>query len=205
MDQLLNNPIFWLVVIVIILLILIYNNLNSAKNRVMKSMATIDTYLQQRTTMITTLLDNAMNASGIETDMQTKISELRSGISNYQTASVNEKVNFDNNFRSFRATAENYPAFLSIDLFKTASNQMIQEEQQIGAARRQYNNNANSYNTKLTSFPTGLVAKMFGFNEKFELFTLDEETRQRMTSGADLQTGALDAARRRNEQRFNKE
>ncbi len=201
MENLFSNPIFWIIVVVIVLLILIYNNLNSTKNRVIKSMSTIDTYLQQRTTMIKTMLDNAINASGIESDMQTQIAQLRSGFANYDSASINDKVSLDNKFRRFTATAESYPAFQSIDLFKQVSSQMVQEEQQIGAARRQYNSNATSYNTMITSFPVGMLAKIFGFNEKFELFTLDQETRQKMTNADDLQTGAIEAAKRRNEQK----
>ena len=53
----------------------------------------------------------------------------------------------------------------------------------------------------ITSFPVGMLAKIFGFNEKFELFTLDQETRQKMTNADDLQTGAIEAAKRRNEQK----
>lgn len=204
MEQLLNNPTFLLIAAIVILIILIYNNLNAARNRVKKSWANIDSYLQERTTTMETLLDTALQSSGIVSDMQKSVAELRSGLKNFNNASINEKIDFDNRFRSFTATAENYPAFQSIDLFKQASSTMIKEEKQIGAARRQFNNNVTSYNTKLTAFPTVIIAKMFGFTS-FELFELEEEDRKRMTNATDLQTGALAAARRKNEQKYNKD
>ena len=192
------NPIIVIVIVVILLVVLMYNNLNSSKQRVEKSFATIDTYLQERTVKMEGLLDQALTAVDSESDMHKQVAAMRSGINNYNNASINDKVKLDNQMRNFYVAAESYPEFRSIDLFKTAAQTLIKDEQKIGASRSQYNKNVTSYNIKITSFPTSILANMFGFNEKFELFTLSEEQRQAMSSGSTYRTGGLDRVRSKN-------
>ena len=192
------NPIIVIVIVVILLVVLMYNNLNSSKQRVEKSFATIDTYLQERTVKMEGLLDQALTVLDSESEMYKQVSAMRSGFNGYQNASINDKVKLDNQMRNFYAAAESYPQIKSIDLFKTAAQTLIKDEQQIGASRRQYNTNVTSYNIKITSFPTSILANMFGFNEKFELFTLSEEQRQAMSSGSTYRTGGLDRVRSKN-------
>ena len=192
------NPIIVIAIVVILLVIFMYNNLNSSKQRVEKSFATIDTYLQERTTKMEGLHDQALTVLDSESEMYKQVSAMRSGFNGYQNASINDKVKLDNQMRNFYAAAESYPQIKSIDLFKTAAQTLIKDEQQIGASRRQYNTNVTSYNIKITSFPTSILANMFGFNEKFELFTLSEEQRQAMSSGSTYRTGGLDRVRSKN-------
>ncbi len=192
------NPIIVIAIVVILLVIFMYNNLNSSKQRVEKSFATIDTYLQERTVKMEGLLDQALTVLDSESEMYKQVSAMRSGFNGYQNASINDKVKLDNQMRNFYAAAESYPQIKSIDLFKTAAQTLIKDEQQIGAARRQYNTNVTSYNIKITSFPTSILAGMFGFNEKFELFTLSEAKREEMSSGSTYRTGGLDRVRSKN-------
>lgn len=201
MSGILNSPIFWIIVIVLVLIIFIYNNLNASKHRVEKSFSTIDTYLQEKESAISLLIDGELNAINAETDMQTEIANLRSLAGKSKSGNINDRINLDNSFRSFVATYENYPQLQSIDLFKQTATEEIKKEANISAARRQYNNNATNYNIKITSFPTSIFANMFGFGEKFQLFELTAKQREDMTNGTNLKTGAAEAMRRRNENR----
>ena len=85
MDALLSNPAFVIIVALVILVILMYNNLNSRKRRVEKSWANIDVYLQERTTMIETLLDVAVEYLDKESETYANVSGLRSGLKNFNT------------------------------------------------------------------------------------------------------------------------
>lgn len=192
------NPIVVTIIVIVLVVIFIYNNLNSAKQRVEKSFANVDIYLQERTTKMEGLLDQALTVLDSESEMYKQVSAMRSGFNGYQNASINDKVKLDNQMRNFYAAAESYPQIKSIDLFKTAAQTLIKDEHQIGKARKQYNKNVTSYNIKITSFPTSIFANMFGFNEKFELFTLSEEQREEMTSGSTYRTGGLDRVRSKN-------
>ncbi len=201
MDGLLNSPIFWLVAGILLLVIFIYNNLNSARHRIENSLAKIDTYLQERMDDITMLLDNANNVAGIEAGMQEQIAKLRSGVSNYNHASINDKITLDNGLRNFLAVSENYPEFRSIDEFKKLSNEMIKDNEELTASRNQCNNNITSYNTKITAFPTSLIANIFGFT-KCELLTLTDKERAEAKDVSRFTTGATEAARLRNQNMY---
>lgn len=167
-------------VILVLLVVFIYNNLNSAKHRVEKSFATIDTYLEERYDDMKLLMQEADKFLGKEVNMQIDIAAVRSGLANFKNASINDKVNLENQMRRFYATSEAYPELKSSPLFINMSNETIRDNEQLTAAKKQYNKNATAYNVKITSFPTNLIAGMFGFNEKMELLLLSEEKRNKL-------------------------
>lgn len=201
MSEILNSPIFWIVVIVLVLIIFIYNNLNASKHRVEKSFSTIDAYLQEKESAISLLLDKEINFVNVQSDLQKDIAELRSLTGKSKSGDINDRVNLDNSFNRFAATYENYPEFQGIELFKQSAREVIIKEHNISSARIQYNNNATNYNIKITSFPTNIFAKIFGFRDKFQLFELTAQQREDITNGTNLKTGAIEAMRRRNENR----
>ena len=104
-------------------------------------------------------------------------------------------------FRNFLATYENYPEFRGIDLFKDTNREIVKNGEKIFASRRVYNTNATNYNIKITSFPISIFAKIFGFRDKFQLFELTAQQREDITNGTNLKTGAIEAMRKRNENR----
>lgn len=179
-----------IVILVIIgLVILMYNNLNSSKNRVEKSFSNIDVYLEERFDKISALLEQTLTAYDHEEKTFEQISALRTGINNAKNGSINEKVNAENQISAFMASplmkSEAYPELKSIGpLSVITANETIKSEANLSAARRQYNNNATSYNTSLTAFPTSIIAGIFGFNTPYELFKVTEGKKERPMSAA---------------------
>lgn len=174
-----ENPVLFTVIIVALLVTFIYNNLNSKKNRVKKSFSNIDTYLEQRFDEINSLIDQTLTAYDLEEKVQTEVAALRSGIDKAKTGSINDKVQASNQISAFAVNplirTEAYPTLQSIATIGMHTAQRTSKiEDEINAARRQYNNNASSYNALIVSFPTVLIAKVLGFKEEFELFKVSE-------------------------------
>ena len=167
-------------------LIFTYNNLNAKKKRVEKSFSTIDVYLEKRFDEISALLEQLLTAYKFEEDTHTRLSGLRSGIDIAKSGSINDKVQAVNSVSSFIATpgikTEAYPELKAIEKLGVFTAQKTSQiEDDLAAARKQYNNNATSYNTKISSFPTNIIASIFGFKKPFELFKVSEGKKERPT------------------------
>lgn len=186
LDWMAANPLIVIIVVIVLFLMFTYNNLNAKKKRVEKSFSTIDVYLEKRFDEISALLEQTLTAYELEQETQTKIAALRTGIDVAKTGNINDKVNAVNSINGFIASpgikTEAYPELKSItSLGMFAAQRTSQVEDDLAAARKQYNDNATSYNTKITSFPTVLVAGIFGFKTPFELFKASEQKKERPT------------------------
>jgi LemA protein len=69
--------------------------------------------------------------------------------------------------------AENYPDLKASQNFLELQRDLRDTEDKIQAARRFYNGNVRDLNIKIESFPTNIIASIFGF-KKMELFEIEE-------------------------------
>jgi LemA protein len=74
--------------------------------------------------------------------------------------------------KSLFAVSENYPELKANQNFLELQRELRDTEDKLQAARRFYNGNVLSYNTKLESFPSNVIASVFSF-EKKDFFELD--------------------------------
>lgn len=186
LDWIVSNPIPVIIIVIVLFLIFTYNNLNAKKKRVEKSFSTIDVYLEKRFDEISSLLEQTLTGYQHEDSVHTQVAALRSGIETAKTGSINDKVQAFNSIGSFMASpaikTEAYPELKAIsELGMFTAEKTSQVEDDLAAARKQYNNNATAYNTKISSFPTNLVAGIFGFKTPFELFKVSEGKKERPT------------------------
>ena len=79
--------------------------------------------------------------------------------------------------KSLFAVAENYPQLQASQEFTQFQNSLSQIEDAIQNARRYYNAVVRDLNTKIQSFPTNILAGMFGFQQRqfFETAAADRE------------------------------
>jgi LemA protein len=75
--------------------------------------------------------------------------------------------------KSLFALSEAYPQLRAVEAFTSLQAELSDTENKIQAARRFYNSNVMSLNTKIESFPTNIIAGPFGFT-KAEFFELNE-------------------------------
>ena len=186
LDWIAANPLIVIIIVAVLFLMFTYNNLNAKKHRVEKSFSTIDVYLEKRFDEIGALLEQTIAAYQHEEDTFAQVSALRSCIETAKTGSINDKVQAANQIGAFIAApgikTEAYPELKAIETIGMFTAQRTaQVEDDLAAARKQYNNNVTSFNTKIASFPTVLVAGLFGFNKPYELFKVTEGKQERVS------------------------
>ena len=87
------------------------------------------------------------------------------------------KNELNNSLNGILAIAENYPELKASEQYTNLQDSLRKTENQLQAARRSYNIDATNYNTTISTVPTNLVAKMFGFRE-VELFQIEDYKRE---------------------------
>ncbi|SCJ93512.1 LemA family [uncultured Clostridium sp.] len=166
----------WTIVISIVVLLAIliipivssYNNLVTLEQNVNIAESNIDTQLQRRSDLIPNLVNTVKGYASQEKDIFTDIANARSKLAG--ATNVNEQANADgelsNALSRLLVVVERYPDLKSNQNFQDLSIQLEGTENRIAIARQDYNTAVTAYNTKRKSFPTNIVASIFGFQEK---------------------------------------
>lgn len=170
-----------IVVVIILILGLIsnYNSIVSKSEEVDNKFATIDTYLQRRADLIPNLVNTVKGYTEQEQEIVKSITDARAKM--VEATSVSEKAEADNELTSalknLMIIVENYPDIKSSQNFIQLSDELAGTENRIATARRDYNEAVKDYNLKIKKFPTGIIANMFGYNEK-EYFQATKESQE---------------------------
>ena len=77
---------------------------------------------------------------------------------------------------TFFAIAENYPQLKASENFEQLQRALNETEEQLSAARRTFNACVTDYNNAVQTFPSNLLAGMFGFTRK-NVFSISEQER----------------------------
>ena len=112
-----------------------------------------------------------------ERELFEKVTEARSRA--MMAKSLKEKGEAENmlseTLKSLFAVSENYPQLKASENFLELQRELRDTEDKIQAARRFYNGNVRDLNTKIESFPTNIIAHLFGF-KKEEFFEIEESS-----------------------------
>jgi len=167
-----------LVVLVVLALFLIsmYNRLVTLRQRVKESWSDIDVQLKRRHDLIPNLVETvkgyaAHERGTFEAVTQARANAVAAGASGSPQQRAEAENMLTGTLRSLFAVAENYPQLQAVQEFKDLSENLTATEDKIAFARRFYNGNVRDYTTALQTFPTNLMAGMFGFapEQYFEL------------------------------------
>lgn len=175
--------VLWIILIVIVLIVIsfiaIYNSLVSLKNRTKEAWSDIDVQLKRRYDLIPNLVETVKGYAKHEKDLFEKVTKARAEAINASGVKDQEKAEnqLTGALKSIFAVAENYPNLQASENFKELQGELTDTENKIEAARRFYNANVRDLNIKRESFPSNIVANMFGF-EKMELFEIEESQRE---------------------------
>jgi LemA protein len=172
--------------LIVVFIIGIYNKLVRLKNMVEEAWSGIDVQLKKRYSLIPNLVNTIKGYATHEKDVFENVAAMRSAGINAKT--VEEQSKAENQItqalgRLF-AVAENYPDLKANVNFIDLQNQLSSIEHDIQLARRYYNGTARDKNITVESFPSNIVANMFGFTKSayFEL----EDTKERETPTVDF-------------------
>ena len=154
-----------------IYIILTFNALVALRNTVKEGFATMDVYLKKRWDLIPNLVETVKGYAKHESGVLETVVRLRN--SSYDNMQVNDKINCNNQLTAglskLFALAENYPDLKASQNFSDLQAQLLKIEDDIANARKYFNAVVRNMNTKIESFPSNIVAKMFGF-AKYDMY-----------------------------------
>lgn len=166
-----------IVVLAVLLLLVVftYNSLIRAKFRTDEAWSDISVQLKRRYDLIPNLVNTVQGYATHEKTVFEDVTEARAQALSAQT--VTEAAKADNQFqaalKSLFAVAENYPQLKANEGFQQLQAELVDTEDKIQAARRFYNGAARDFNIKVESFPTNILAGIFGFRKR-DFFEVDE-------------------------------
>lgn len=167
-----------LAIAVLIFGIGIYNSLISKKNQVVNAFSAIDVMLKKRFDLIPNLVEVVKQYTQYEGETLTKITELR-GKALGSGATEGDKLALDQQIGSavkgLMVSVENYPELKANTNFLNLQSTWTESEEQIAAARRNYNASVTTYNNAVMMFPGNMFAGMLGYQTMQVLATAEEE------------------------------
>ncbi len=165
-----------IIVVVVIggFLIAMYNGLVQLRVRADSSWSDIDVQLKRRHDLIPNLVETVKGYAAHEKSTFEDIAKYRSMAMQATTPAERGQAEgqLTQALKSLFAVAENYPQLRASEQFTSLQAALQEVEGAIQNARRYYNAVVRDYNTKLQSFPTNVLAGMFGFQQK-QFFQLD--------------------------------
>ena len=168
------------IIVVVLLLIGIgmYNSLIGKKNQVTNAFSSIDVMLKKRFDLIPNLVEVVKQYTQYEGDTLTKITELR-GKAMGSNVSEADKLALDQQMgtavKGLMLSVENYPDLKANTNFLNLQSTWTESEEQIAAARRNYNATVTTYNNAVMMFPGSIFAGMLGYQTMAVLESTIEE------------------------------
>jgi LemA protein len=163
------------VVLLVIIIAAMYNGLVKTKIRVEEAWSDITVQLKRRYDLIPNLVNTVKGYATHEKEVFEKVAETRANAMNAQ--GVKETAAAENQFesalKSLFAVSENYPQLRATENFQQLQAQLTDTEDKIMASRRFYNGSARDLNIKIDTFPSNIIAGMFGFKKR-DFFEVDD-------------------------------
>jgi LemA protein len=162
-----------IVVLIAIVLGGTYNGLVASRETVNKATGDLQSAYQRRSDLIPNLVNVVKGSADFEQDTLTQVVEARSkatGVQLPDNATPEQMQAFQDAqgelsgaLSRLLVTVEAYPNIKSTEAFRDLQVQLEGTENRINVARNDFNNVVRPYNQKVQTFPTNLVAGMFGF------------------------------------------
>ena len=162
-----------IIILVIVVLIAlwavgIYNNLVKLRNNRENAFANIDVQLKQRHDLIPQLVATVKGYADYEKEVLTRVTEARSAAMN--ATSINDKIQAENALTSalagLKVSLEAYPDLKANQNFLQLQNEISDIENKLAAVRRFFNSATKELNNAVQTFPSNLLAGIFGFKKE---------------------------------------
>lgn len=163
-----NHLLIIIAVCVFAYVFLTYNALVRWRMRVREAFSQLDVQLKRRHDLIPTLVETVKGYMKHERELLERIAELRSKA--ISVTDMKERGNIEGSIsdiiKRILVIVENYPELKASQNFMILQEEIISTENRIAYARQYYNDCVRHLNTLCFSFPSNLVAKMFGFKSE---------------------------------------
>jgi LemA protein len=153
----------------------IYNSLVWLRNNRENAFADIDVQLKQRHDLIPQLVATVKGYATHEKETLDRVVKARNQA--VQASTINEKIGAENQLTSalagLRVTLEAYPELKANQNFMQLQEEISDVENKLASVRRFFNSATKELNNKVQTFPSNIIAGMFGFHKE-PLFDLGE-------------------------------
>lgn len=158
-------------IILVFYIISINNSLINSRNKVLNKFSAIDVVVKRRVDLVPELVNIVKGYTKHEENTFKEITKIRSSAVKAET--INDKVNSDiklsKEINNLLVLSENYPELKSNTNFLKLQEELVNCEDKIAYARDFYNESVMRYNNMVESFPSSVVAKVFGY-KKFDYY-----------------------------------
>jgi LemA protein len=163
--------------LVLLMLVVSYNRFVSQRTLVDESWRQIDVELQRRHDLIPNLVATVQGYAEHERAVLEAVTAARETAQSHRADPPKGREPFEEQLggavRGLMARVEAYPDLKASANFLQLQEELTLTEDRIAAARRFYNGNVRALNTRISTFPSNLVAGMFHF-ERREFFELTD-------------------------------
>ena len=175
----------WIVLIVVALLLLIgyssikgtYNTMVTTEESISASWAQVETQYQRRADLIPNLVNTVKGYADFEQETLTQVIEARAKATSISVDPNSLSPQAIDNFEQAQqglssalgrllVTIERYPDLKASQQFQQLQVQLEGTENRIAVERRNFNEQVQSYNTYIKTFPKNIYANLFGFESK---------------------------------------
>lgn len=167
------------IVVVVILaawLVSMYNSLVKMRNNRENAFADIDVQLKQRHDLVPQLVETVKGYAAHEKDTFERVINARNGAIGAKT--IDEKIVAENALSSalsgLKITLEAYPDLKANQNFLQLQEEIADLENKLSSVRRYFNSATKEYNNAVETFPSNILAGMFGFRKEV-MFDLGEQ------------------------------
>jgi len=172
----------WILVAIVVLVALFvavaYNGLVRRRNRSDEAWAQIDVQLRRRYDLIPNLVETVKGYAAHERGTFEAVTQARANAISAQGVAqqAQAETQITGALKSLFAVSERYPDLKANQNFLALQEELTSTEGRIAYARQFYNETVRSYNTRIQSFPTNLLAGGFGFRAR-EYFEAEDTSR----------------------------
>lgn len=170
-------------IVIVLWVVSIYNGFVRLRTRAEEAWADIDVQLKRRYDLIPNLIEAVKGYAAHEKGVFEEVTKARTAAMNAEQSgdpakSAQAENMLSGALKSLFAVSENYPDLKANTNFLELQRELSDTENKIQAARRFYNANVRDLNIKTETFPSNIIAKMFGFVKK-EFFDLEGAPEER--------------------------
>lgn len=173
-----------IILVIAFLCISMYNSLIAKKNQTDNAFSAIDVMLKKRFDLLPNLVETVKQYMQYEGDLLTKIVTLRSrasspNLTNEEKLKIDQELSHE--VKGLMVNVENYPTLKADQSFLNLQTTWTESEEQIAAARRNYNAAITDYNNAIMMFPGSIFAGMLNYTVK-PVLSIPETERENISA-----------------------
>ncbi|PTS37189.1 LemA family protein [Limosilactobacillus fermentum] len=156
-----------ILVLLVVAYVMMYNSLVNLRTHAQEAWSQIDVQLRRRNDLIPNLLETVKGYSKYEAATLEKVTSLRTQLASLPDDAHQEKMDVSNRLTqalgSVYAVAENYPDLKASTEYTKLMEELSNTENKIAYSRQLYNSTVATFDARIQTFPSNMVAKVHHF------------------------------------------